>query len=45
MGIDGKIQERSMKAVTANYPEIFKTGSGKEAAAEIRDFQMARTSN
>ncbi|KAM6446832.1 LOW QUALITY PROTEIN: leukocyte cell-derived chemotaxin 1 [Liasis olivaceus] len=40
VSIDGKIQEGSMEVDTANNLQIFKTGSGREEAVEVHDFQL-----
>ncbi|XP_077200233.1 leukocyte cell-derived chemotaxin 1 [Paroedura picta] len=43
MSVNGKVQEASMEIDAGNNLEIFKTGSGREEAIEVHDFQIGIT--
>ncbi|KAF7238643.1 Leukocyte cell-derived chemotaxin 1 [Varanus komodoensis] len=43
MSVNGQVQEGSMEIDARNNQETFKTGSGKEEAIEVHDFQIGIT--
>ncbi|KAM6438531.1 leukocyte cell-derived chemotaxin 1 [Rhynochetos jubatus] len=43
MSINGKVQDGSMEIDAGNNLETFKTGSGREEAVEVHDFQIGIT--